>query len=250
MGLFQKKQQPTAKPVADEAASEDHFFDEYFREELRNRGRWYFEKIITENGSLFKEDLDATVDQIDNELKQHVTTKLDEAIRQINADLKEHVTQQIDTQFAEYSQTMTAAQNTALTTMTKSAESLQAQHQQLSESLKKHIADQNAILHSAYEESKSQVATMNDSQRVALEWLKSSVQAMQEQYQQLGVVLQKSVAAQQQMILDAFQKNMAAIVEHYLLEALGDQYDLKSQLPSIIKQMEANKQAIMDDMKL
>ena len=43
---------------------------------------------------------------------------------------------------------------------------------------------------------------------------------------------------------------MAAIVERYLLGALGDQYDLKAQLPAIIKQMEENKQAIADDMKL
>ena len=43
---------------------------------------------------------------------------------------------------------------------------------------------------------------------------------------------------------------MARIIEHYLLEALGDQYDLKAQLPAIIQQLETNKQAIVDDMKL
>lgn len=230
--------------------SQDQFLDEYFREELRNRGRWYFEKIINENGSLFKKDLDATVDQIDAELKEHVTKQLDAAIAQINAELKIHVTQQIDTQFAEYSQTMKVAQDTALKAMTDSAAALQAQHKQLSETLQKHVADQNAILHSAYQESRAQVATMKDSQRVALEWLKSSVQAMQEQYQQLGTTLQNNVAAQQSMLIGAFESNMALVVEHYLLGALGDQYDLKAQLPSIIKQMEANKQAMVDDMKL
>ena len=43
---------------------------------------------------------------------------------------------------------------------------------------------------------------------------------------------------------------MAQVVEHYLLGALGDQYDVKAQLPSIIKQLEDNKQVIVDDMKL
>lgn len=52
------------------------------------------------------------------------------------------------------------------------------------------------------------------------------------------------------MLVDAFEQNMAQIIEHYLLGALGDQYDLKAQLPSIIKQMQDNKQAIVDDMKL
>jgi hypothetical protein len=43
---------------------------------------------------------------------------------------------------------------------------------------------------------------------------------------------------------------MAQIVEHYLLGALGDQFDMKAQLPSILQQLEENKQAIVDDMKL
>lgn len=248
MGIFQHK---TPKKSEDETpANEEHFFDEYFREELRNRGRWYFEKIITENGSLFKQDLDATVDQIDAELKDHVTKQLDAAIAQLNTELREHVVRQVDQQLAEHTKTMQAAQDAALKTMTDSAAALQTQHKQLSDSLQQHIADQNAILHNAYEESKAQVATMKDSQRVALEWLKSSVQAMQEQYQQLGTVLQQNVANQQAMLVGAFEANMAAVIEHYLLGALGDQYDLKAQLPSIIKQLEANKQAMTDDMKL
>lgn len=248
MGLFQHK--PAKKSDDDTSADEEHFFDEYFREELRNRGRWYFEKIITENGTLFKKDLDATVDQIDAELKEHVTQQLDTAIAQLNTELKEHVTQQIDHQFAEYSRTMKAAQDTALKTMTDSAAALQEQHKQLSETLQRHVDEQGAILHTAYQESKAQVTTMKDSQRVALEWLKSSVQQMQEQYQQLGTTLQKNVADQEAMLVGAFEQNMAQVIEHYLLGALGDQYDLKTQLPSIIKQMEANKQTIVDDMKL
>lgn len=43
---------------------------------------------------------------------------------------------------------------------------------------------------------------------------------------------------------------MARIVENYLVAAIGEQYNLKSQLPSIIKQLEENKQAIVDDIKL
>ena len=249
MGLFQHK--PAKKSDNDDSsANEEHFFDEYFREELRNRGRWYFEKIITENGSLFKQDLDATVDTIDAELKEHVTKQLDAAIAQLNTELKAHVTQQIDHQFAEYSQTMKAAQDAALKTMTESAEALTRQHQQLSATLQHHVDEQGAILHTAYQESKAQVTTMKDSQRVALEWLRSSVQQMQEQYTQLGQVLQQNVANQEAMLVDAFEKNMAAVVEHYLLGALGDQYDIKAQLPSIIKQLESSKQAMTDDMKL
>ena len=73
---------------------------------------------------------------------------------------------------------------------------------------------------------------------------------MQEQQQQLSAMLQQGIAKQQEMMITTFEDNMAQIVEHYLLGALGDQYDMKAQLPSIIKQMEENKQAIADDMKL
>lgn len=250
MGIFHHKQQ-AQKPSDDDAAqSEEHYFDEYFREELRNRGRWYFEKVINENGVLFKEDLDATIAQINVELKDHVTKQLDAAIAQVNADLKDHVTKQVDTQFAEYTKTMKSAQDAALQSMTQSAQALQEQHKKLSETLQKHVADQDALLHHAFDENKAQVATMRDSQQVALEWLKHSVQVMQEHYQQLGATLQKNVSEQEEMLVGAFESNMAQIVEHYLLGALGDQYDLKAQLPSIIKQMEANKQTIVDDMKL
>jgi hypothetical protein len=43
---------------------------------------------------------------------------------------------------------------------------------------------------------------------------------------------------------------MGEIVEHYVLLALGDQFDLKDQLPYILKQMEANKKEIIEDMRL
>jgi hypothetical protein len=91
---------------------------------------------------------------------------------------------------------------------------------------------------------------MKEAQDAALKWLNQSAQALNDQYQTINTTLQKNVAAQQEMLVSGFQSNMAAIVEHYLLGALGDQYDLKAQLPAIIKQMEENKQAIADDMKL
>ena len=54
MGLFHK--QKSQKGLSDEEAAEleGHFLDENFREELRNHGRLYFEKVINENAKLFK----------------------------------------------------------------------------------------------------------------------------------------------------------------------------------------------------
>jgi hypothetical protein len=62
--------------------------------------------------------------------------------------------------------------------------------------------------------------------------------------------LEANVREQESALVTAFQENMAQTIEHYLPESLGDQYDVKAQLPAIIQQMENNKQAIVDDMKL
>lgn len=251
MGLFQHKKPATQQSPEEEALElEQHFFDENFREELRNHGRLYFEKVINQNADLFKKDLDNTVAQVNTELKDHIAKQLDAAIVEVNNDLKEHVTKRLDDQLAEYSKTLKEAQDTALASLTKSTQALQDQQKELSTTLQKTITDQQALLSSVFDESKSKIKTMNDSQASALQWLAQSAQAMQEQYQQMSTILQKNITEQQDMLISSFETNMARVVEHYLLGALGDQYDLKAQLPSIIQQMETNKQAIVDDMKL
>jgi hypothetical protein len=243
MGLFRGKQKLPADDV-------QHFFDENFREELRNHGRWYFEKVINENGALFKEDLDATITHLSEELKTNATKQLNDALVELDAELKEHVTKQIDEKFAEHSKTMEDAQGVALQAMTNSARALQDQYTQLTAQMQQNIAEQEALLVKSFETSKAQVAQMNDSQAQALQWLAASVKALQDQHQQLTAQLQQGVDEQKAMLVNVYEQNMAQIIEHYLLSALGDQFDLKAQLPSIIKQMEANKKAITDDMKL
>lgn len=251
MGLFQHKQDDSKKSPSDKLLPEEqHFFDDYFREELRNHGRWYFEKVINENGELFKRDLQETIAQVNVELKDHITKQLDGAIAQVNQELKEHTTKQLEDQFNEYSKSLEEAQEQALHSMTESAETLKRQHDELRTALEKNVHDQQDLLHNAFEENKTQISSMKEAQDAALKWLNQSAQALNDQYQNISTTLQKNVAAQEEMLVSGFQNNMAAIVEHYLLGALGDQYDLKAQLPAIIKQMEENKDAIADDMKL
>lgn len=243
MGVFRRHK----KSPADEV---EHFFDDSFREELRNHGRWYFEKVIKENGELFKQDLDATITQIHTDLVEHTNMRLDSALVQMNDELKVHVTKQIDDKFAQHSKELQEAQDIALRQMTASAQEVQQQHKKLSEQLQQKIAEQEQLLGSMFEDNKVQITKMKDTQGLALQWLAQSVKSLQEQHQQLTSELQKNVAEQESMLVDVFQQNMARVIEHYLLTIMGEQYDLKAQLPSIIKQMEANKQAMADDMKL
>lgn len=161
--------------IAEEDAS--HLFNKEFREELRNRGRLRFEKIIDENAMFLKHDLDMTISQLNEYMKRAVAGKLDE-------------------EFAAYAKAMKEAQELALGSLQRTAADVEAQRLALADALKKDVAEREAALLRVYEE------------------------------------------------------NMAKIVEHYVLLALGEQFDLKSQLPYIVGQMEANKTAIMEDMRL
>src|SRR5580698_5089086 len=64
----------------EEAADQDveHVFDEKFREELRNRGRLHFEKIIGENAMFLQQDLRLTTSQLNEYMKTEITRKLQE----------------------------------------------------------------------------------------------------------------------------------------------------------------------------
>jgi len=228
-------------------------FDDDFREELKSHGRAYFERVINENAALFKQDLDATVAHINTELRQHAARQLDQQfadINRVNAELRERIARRLDEQFVEYSTTIKNAQDAALKLLEQRAKNLEEQHAQLGAVLEKSFAYQDAMMSGAVEENKARLGAMRHTQEVALESLNNSVKALQEQHQELSKLLEESVHHQQDMMIDAFEENMARIIEHYLVGALADQYDVKAQLPAIIEQLEANKQAMADDMKL
>ncbi len=73
---------------------------------------------------------------------------------------------------------------------------------------------------------------------------------LEKQRQAVSESLTKSLTDREMALLASYEKNMSKIIEHYLHEALGEQFDLKTQLPFIITQMEANKRAMLEDMKL
>jgi len=253
MGLFQHKG-PTRKSVSDDAEEAvEQLFDDKFREEIRQHGRTYFERVINENAELFKQDLDATIAHINTELRQHIARQLDRQftdIGRVNAELRESIVKRLDEQFTKYSQTMKHAQDKALVSLERSAKDLESQHSQLSATLEKSFAHQDAMMATAVGEGKKRIDAMKESQEEAIKSMTESIKALREQHHLLSKMLQDSVNEQQEMILNTFQDNMASVIEHHLATALSDQYDLKAQLPAIIEQMEANKQAIMDDMKL
>lgn len=152
----------------------EHIFNDDFREELRNRGRLHFEKIIGENAMFLQQDLRLTTSQLNEFMKTEITHKLQE-------------------EFAKYEQSIMDAKQLALDSIGKTQDAIEQQRQVMSQQLAKELADEKAHLTKKFEE------------------------------------------------------NLADIVNHYVLAAVGDQIDLSDQLEYILSDLEANKQAIVND---
>jgi hypothetical protein len=162
-----------------ESAAEDdveHIFNETFREELRNRGRLHFEKIISENAMFLQQDLRLTTSQLNEYMKSEITRNLQE-------------------EFQKYEQ------------------------------------------------------SINDAKQLAIESIQKTNIAIDEQRQLLGQEVQKQIGAEKQQLVARFEQNMADIINHYVLAAIGDQIDLNDQLEYILADLEANKQAILEDLR-
>lgn len=153
----------------------EHIFNEEFREELRNRGRLHFEKIIGENAMFLQQDLRLTTSQLNEYMKSEITRKLQE-------------------EFAKYEQSITDAKQLALESITKTQE------------------------------------------------------AIEQQRQVMGQQLIQEIENEKQRLVKRFEDNMADIVNHYVLLAIGDQIDLNDQLEFILSDLEANKAAIVQDL--
>lgn len=154
----------------------DKIFDEEFREELRNRGRLHFEKIIGENAMFLQQDLRLTTTQL-------------------NEYMKTEIKRTLQSEFSKYEESITTAKDLAL----ESIEKTQAVIEQQRLVLEKQMSDE--------------------------------------------------AAAEKARMLSSFEKNMADIVNHYILEAIGNEIDLTVQLDYIFGYLEENKQAIMEDIK-
>jgi hypothetical protein len=173
-----KKTGKDGKEELADAAEQDveHIFNDEFREELRNRGRLHFEKIIGENAMFLQQDLRLTTSQINEFMKQEITKTLQE-------------------EFAKYEQ------------------------------------------------------SIDDAKKLAIESIQKTQVALEEERQVLRDKLEKEVDAQRDQIIKRFEENMGEIVNHYVLDAIGNEIDLSDQLEYILGELQANKDVIVEDIR-
>lgn len=174
-GGGKSKPEETQPDFADAAKRDvERIFNDEFREELRNRGRLHFEKIIGENAMFLQQDLRLTTSQINEHMKQEITKSLEEA-------------------FAKYEE------------------------------------------------------SISDAKQLALDSIQKTQQTLEEQRALLNEQLVKEIAAEKDRTLTRFDNNMADIVNHYVLAAIGNQINLEDQLEYIMGELERNKKEIVED---
>src|SRR4030095_3821436 len=77
-----KKRKKGGDPYTEQAERDvEHIFNETFREELRNRGRLHFEKIIGENAMFLQQDLRQTTTQLNEYMRAEITRTLQEEFK-------------------------------------------------------------------------------------------------------------------------------------------------------------------------
>ncbi|HTH71780.1 MAG TPA: hypothetical protein VL737_00255 [Candidatus Pristimantibacillus sp.] len=161
-----------------EGAEEDveHIFNEEFREELRNRGRLHFEKILGENAMFLQQDLRLTTSQLNEYMKGEISRELKEA-------------------FLNY---------------------------------------QGAI---------------TDAKQLAIESIEKTKTAIDDERKSLVAQLEQEVNEEKERRIKQFEERMSQVINHYVLEAIGNQIDLGDQLEYILAEMESHKQAILEDVR-
>lgn len=129
-----RKKGKKGDPYTEQAERDvEHIFNDTFREELRNRGRLHFEKIIGENAMFLQQDLRLTTSQLNEFMKSEITKKLQE-------------------EFSKYEQSIMDAKQLALDSITKTQEAIEEQRKAMSEQLAQELEQEKQRLVRRFEE--------------------------------------------------------------------------------------------------
>ncbi|HSX33624.1 MAG TPA: hypothetical protein VLF91_04790 [Candidatus Saccharimonadales bacterium] len=101
----------------------DHIFNNEFREELRNRGRLHFEKILGENAMFLQQDLRLTTSQLNEYMKGEISKELKDA-------------------FANYQSAITDAKQLAIESIEKTKTAIEEERQGLVDQLEREVAEE------------------------------------------------------------------------------------------------------------
>jgi hypothetical protein len=175
IGRAGAKAKPGQPGSYEEAAEQDveHLFNEDFREELRNRGRLHFEKIIGENAMFLQQDLRLTTSQLNEYMKSEITSKLKE-------------------EFDKYEQSIMDAKQLAIDSIQKTNAAIDEQRKLISDQVEKEIMAEKQQLIKRFEDNMGDIVN---------------------HYVQAAIGDQIDLNDQLEYILAALESNKKAIIE-------------------------------------
>jgi len=91
--------------------------------------------------------------------------------------------------------------------------------------------------------------SIDDAKDIAVQSIDKTRAAIEEQRQLLSTELRSELDEEKARYMQRFERNMAEIINHYVLAAVGDQINLDDQLEFILGELEQNKAAILEDVK-
>jgi hypothetical protein len=128
-----------AESLLDGSSTEvDHIFNEEFREELKNRGRLHFEKIIGENAMFLQQDLRLTTSQLNEYMKTEITRKLKD-------------------EFDKYEQSIDDAKQLAIESIQKTNAAIDEQRALLGKEVQKEIVAEKKQLVERFEQNMTDI---------------------------------------------------------------------------------------------
>jgi hypothetical protein len=124
MGPNPRKQKSLTSPYQDAAERDvEHIFNNEFREELRNRGRLHFEKILGENAMFLQQDLRLTTAQLNDYMKNEISKDLKDA-------------------FTNYQSAIGDARQLAVASIEKTKEAIDDQRKAMSQQLEAEVTEE------------------------------------------------------------------------------------------------------------
>jgi len=116
----------------------ENIFNDEFRQELRNRGRLHFEKIISENAMFLQQDLRITTSQLNEYMKVEITKTLKD-------------------EFGKYEQSITDAKQLAIDSITKTQAAIEEQRQIMGKQLEHQVAAEKARILENFEKNMTDI---------------------------------------------------------------------------------------------
>ncbi len=113
-------------------------FDNNFREELKNRGKLHFEKILNENADFLKQDLELTTSEIHEYLKNEIAKNLQD-------------------EFKNYKDTIEYAKKLAVDSIKKTQDVLEEQRKALTGELSQQLEAKKKVLIDNFQENMAEI---------------------------------------------------------------------------------------------